>query len=285
MDMTSRPCVKHVLIPALTVEDVTVDSVPKPVGGTGKCFTNRSYPSTANATVKQDFNWNYKPTLNGRRRRLSTGTASVTGGLACNDLASTKRRLSQVGEVVSRRFSAATIGWKNLGQIGNNKAIVDEARGLCAQYIRARLRRSSIFHRKCLSLQRLRSVMNMTATTYGGSTDTFHYLNILGKELELRHPKTFGSVCRQICRTITSETILQDVFLTVASRLVPKDEPITWNRVVALFAITGGLACDCVQQGHVDYVMSLIEYFGIFVENQLTYWISQQGGWVIFFPF
>lgn len=189
---------------------------------------------------------------------------------------STKRRLSQVGAVVSRRLST-TIGWRNLGQ-WSTSVVATEAKGLCAQYIRARFRRSSICHKK-LGLQRLRSVVNMT-NNYGGSSETFQYLNVLGKELEQQHPKIYRSVCRQICRTFTSESVVQEVFFAVAHELVPREEVVNLGRIVALFALAGGMAVDCVQQGHVDYLMCLIEAFGLFVERELASWIIQQGGWV-----
>ena len=56
---------------------------------------------------------------------------------------------------------------------------------------------------------------------------------------------------------------------------------IHWGKVVALFAMAGAFAVECVQQGHPEYVNKLIDTFGSFVSKNLVAWIARQGGWVI----
>lgn len=201
----------------------------------------------------------------------SFGCPSSTATLEVpNAAALTKRRLSHVSEAVSRRLST-TIGW---GKAVNTHEITEEAKSLCSQYIRSRLRRNGIFGRK-LGLQRLRSVMNMTVNY--GTCEVFNELNSVGKELERMHPKLYTSVCRQICMTITSEEVLHHVFTSIAAELFRTD--VSWGKIVSLFAVCGGLAADCVRQGHVDYLLCLIESMGLFFEHNISTWIAHEGGW------
>lgn len=67
----------------------------------------------------------------------------------------TKRRFSNVGDVVSRKLSN-TIGWRTPAV--PPEEVVSQGRVLCGQYIRARLKRAGIFSKK-LGLYRLRSMI------------------------------------------------------------------------------------------------------------------------------
>lgn len=71
---------------------------------------------------------------------------------------------------------------------------------------------------------------------------------------------------------------MHNVFAAVAEEIFRGD--VTWGRIVALFAMTGALAMDCVKGGHPEYVLGLVQRMGIFVERDLAPWICQQGGWV-----
>lgn len=68
---------------------------------------------------------------------------------------SARRRLSNVGDVVTRKLSN-TIGWK-VPPIPTQD-IVTQGKCLCGQYIRSRLKRSGVFNKK-LGLQRIRSIV------------------------------------------------------------------------------------------------------------------------------
>lgn len=52
------------------------------------------------------------------------------------------------------------------------------------------------------------------------------------------------------------------------------------QQVVSLFAITGGLAVDCVRQGHTEYLAQLVEGIAAVIEDELVAWINENGGWV-----
>lgn len=52
-------------------------------------------------------------------------------------------------------------------------------------------------------------------------------------------------------------------------------------QVVSLFAITGGLAVDCVRQGHTEYLTQLVDGIAAVIEDELVAWINENGGWVV----
>lgn len=49
---------------------------------------------------------------------------------------------------------------------------------------------------------------------------------------------------------------------------------------MALFAIVGGLAVDCVRQDHPEHLPKLVEAIADVVEDDLAAWINDNGGWV-----
>lgn len=50
--------------------------------------------------------------------------------------------------------------------------------------------------------------------------------------------------------------------------------------MIALFAIGGGLAVDCIRQGHPEYLPKLVEGIADVIEDELATWISEKDGWV-----
>lgn len=116
-------------------------------------------------------------------------SADELGALAANRR---MRRFSNVSDAVSRKLST-TIGWRTVSV----QDIVSQAKSLCGQYIRCRLKRAGLFTRK-LGLQRLRSAVNLQAP--GGIIvgEVFGQLQSIGLELERLHPKLYNGVCRQV---------------------------------------------------------------------------------------
>lgn len=105
----------------------------------------------------------------------------------------------------------------------------------------------------------------------------------LGVELERMHPKLYSSVARQVQSRgsggeIQSPEAASFLLSTVARDLFRAD--ISWAKVAALFAIAGGLALDCVLQGHAEFVPRLIESMSDVIEDELVVWIAENGGWV-----
>lgn len=50
--------------------------------------------------------------------------------------------------------------------------------------------------------------------------------------------------------------------------------------MISFFAVAGGLATDCVRQGHSDYLPKLIDGVGDAIEDELISWINENGGWI-----
>lgn len=56
---------------------------------------------------------------------------------------------------------------------------------------------------------------------------------------------------------------------------------IFWDeQVVALFAITGGLAVDFIRQDHPECLSRLVDGMADVLEDELVIWINENGGWV-----
>ena len=111
----------------------------------------------------------------------SQGVTGVKGGRL--------RRFSNVGDA-ARKLST-TIGWRTVSV----QDIICQTKSLCGQYIRARLKRSGILHRK-FGLQRMRSIANLP----GGVIvcEIFTQLHLIGSELERMHPKLYVDICKQV---------------------------------------------------------------------------------------
>lgn len=186
---------------------------------------------------------------------------------------SRRRKFSQVGHVVGHRLST-TIGWRTPV---SSQDVVNQAKSLCGRFLRAKLRTCSAVHKK-LGLQRLKSVSNMACGS--NTAEIAAELRLLTAELERIHPKLFQSVASNLgLHTLPTESVVHNVFTSVAEEIFRTD--ITWGRIVALFAMTGALAMDCVKGGHPEFVLGLVQKMGIFVERDLAPWICQQGGWTV----
>ena len=55
---------------------------------------------------------------------------------------------------------------------------------------------------------------------------------------------------------------------------------VTWGKIASLYCVAGGLAIDCVHQGHPEYLYGIVETMGFVIERDAATWIAQQGGWV-----
>ncbi|KAJ9584398.1 hypothetical protein L9F63_021250, partial [Diploptera punctata] len=187
-----------------------------------------------------------------------------------------RRRFSNVSDAVSRKLSN-TIGWRTAPI--PTQEIVEQGKTLCGQYIRNRLKRSGVFNRKC-GLQRIRTAASLP----GGYVvrDIFPELASIGHELERMHPKLYTSVARQAspspsCANFTSDKAAGVILSAVGRELFKSD--VTWGKVVSMFAVAGGLAVDCVRQGHPEYLQGLLEAMGEVLEEEVATWIVGNGGW------
>ncbi|KAF5298442.1 hypothetical protein FQR65_LT01221 [Abscondita terminalis] len=208
---------------------------------------------------------------------LNANLLGIPGKENGKDITSlSRRRFSNVGDVVSRKLSY-TIGWKTQSNPSTQEVIV-QGKMLCGQYIKSRLKRSGIFSKK-LSLYRLRSVIGTASGTVVREVAPF--LNAIGVELERMHPKLYNSISRKVSvstgGTLESDKTAAELFAAIAHELVKCD--ITWGKVVSVFAIAGGLAVDCVCQGHPEYLHSLLESMTEVMEDDVADWVANNGGW------
>ena len=79
------------------------------------------------------------------------------------------------------------------------------------------------------------------------------------------------------CR-YTNEKSVSTVLSSIGRNLLKTD--VTWGKIASLYCVAGGLAIDCVQQGHPEYLYGIVETMGFVIERDAATWIAQQGGWV-----
>lgn len=127
----------------------------------------------------------------------------------------------------------------------------------------------------------------MTSTV--GSTNAMMVREVMpsllcaGIEIERSHPKLFSNIARQA--TLSPGGILitgkaaAALIITIGQELFKND--VNWGRIVAIFSICGGLAVDCVLQGHPEYLHSIVDGMVEVIENEIAEWIANNGGWVI----
>lgn len=186
---------------------------------------------------------------------------------------SARRRFSNVSDVVSRKISH-TIRWRTVS--ASVELTVSQGSSLCAQYIRNRLKRSGIFHRK-LGLKRMRSVMLLPGGAVVG--EVYPELISIGAELEKMHPNLFNRVARQIgCGNFSSEQSASEAIVDVSREMIRNGE-MTWSKVIALYAIAGGIAVDCVRQGKPEFLPAIQRGMTDVLEEDLAVWIQANGGW------
>lgn len=200
-------------------------------------------------------------------------------------LVESKRRISQVSNVVTQHFQS-TIGWS----LKSHSEIATQSRCLAAKYIRWKLRKVGLFHKR-LQLQRLRSVGNLNDEHDVYINEIAIELKCLIQELERNHPKVFSSVIANAGDVMLKNVhalkrvhrlIGQFIFDSSSNPAVEGKEgcQYNWSQVAAFYAVTGALAVDSVRSGHPEYVLPLIDSLTRYISKQIAPWISQEGGWV-----
>ncbi|XP_034477485.1 bcl-2-related ovarian killer protein homolog B [Drosophila innubila] len=155
--------------------------------------------------------------------------------------------------------------------------IINQGKCLCGQYIRARLRRAGVLNRKVT--QRLRNILEPSSHVV---YEVFPALNSMGEELERMHPRVYTNISRQLSRAPFGELEDSDM-APMLLNLVAKDlfrTSITWGKIISIFSVCGGFAIDCVRQGHYDYLQCLVDGLAEIIEDDLVYWLIDNGGWL-----
>ncbi|XP_034936899.1 bcl-2-related ovarian killer protein homolog B-like isoform X2 [Chelonus insularis] len=195
-------------------------------------------------------------------------------GLPFQVVGSARRRLSNVGDVVSKKISH-TIGWRSVS--ASIELAVMQGSALCGQYIKSRLKRSGIFQKK-LGLKRMRSgIMTSDSTVIA---EVYPVLIALGAELEKMHPNLFVKIARQIgCGSFSTEQATSEAITDVSREMLRSGE-MTWSKIVALYAVAGGIAVDCVRQGKPELIATIQRAMTEVLEEDLASWIQANGGWI-----
>ncbi|PIO26707.1 hypothetical protein AB205_0101890, partial [Aquarana catesbeiana] len=90
-------------------------------------------------------------------------------------------------------------------------------------------------------------------------------------------PAVYRNIARQLNISLSSETVLSDALLAVASEIFTAG--ITWGKVVSLYAVAAGLAMDCVKHSQPALVLTIVDCVGEFIRTTLVTWLKRRGGW------
>lgn len=106
-------------------------------------------------------------------------------------------------------------------------------------------------------------------------------LDIIREFRELK-PEFYGDTIYELIGIdkFSSIQALLDVQMTICQEMTRSE--ISWCRISALFSLFGAMSLDCVRLGAPEHVGPILDGFIEFVERDLAFWISQQGGWESF---
>lgn len=150
-----------------------------------------------------------------------------------------------------------------------DKELVSQSKALCRDYIISRLNQNGLGWSK--------SELNFSPSNTAIS-EVSVVLLCLGEELESIQPGLYRNVARQLNISVAMENMVSDAFIGVATEIFSTG--ITWGKVVAMYAVAGALAVDCVRQGHVNTAHVIVDSLGQFVRKYLVHWLKRRGGWM-----
>ncbi|XP_060754211.1 bcl-2-related ovarian killer protein homolog B [Neoarius graeffei] len=150
-------------------------------------------------------------------------------------------------------------------QIPTERELVFQAKVLCRHFMHSRITREGL------------SWSRVGATLPAALTPAALVLLKLGDELENIQPHVYRNITKQLNISVLMEAVVLEAFLFVATEILSLG--ITWGKVVAIFAVAGGLAVDCVRQERPAVVRTIEETLGEFVRKSLVPWLRRRGGW------
>lgn len=102
------------------------------------------------------------------------------------------------------------------------------------------------------------------------------------RELRELKPELYGDTIFELVGIdkFSSLDSLLEVQMTICQEMTRNE--ISWQRISALFSLFGAMSLDCVRLGAPEHVGPILDGFIGFVERDLAFWISQQGGWETF---
>ena len=143
--------------------------------------------------------------------------------------------------------------------------IVITSQKLCEEYMEGRLARSG--------MKEFRNVRGER-----GGEEYSNILKNMGQILEMKYPRLYTRISHHLRMSYDSEILVWDSFNKFALNLF--SEGVTWCKIIALFAFTGGLALDCTCHGRGNLLAKIVYWFGLFVMKKLALWIQREGGWL-----
>lgn len=150
-----------------------------------------------------------------------------------------------------------------------DKELVSQSKALGRDYIISRLNQNGLGWSKC--------ELNFSPSNTAIS-EVSMVLLCLGDELECIQPSLYRNVARQLSISVAMENMVSDAFIGVATEIFSTG--ITWGKIVAMYAVAGALAVDCVRQGHVNTIHVIVDSLGHFVRRYLVHWLKRRGGWM-----
>ncbi|CAI9616644.1 unnamed protein product [Staurois parvus] len=161
-----------------------------------------------------------------------------------------------------------------------DKELVAQGKALCRDFIQARLQRAGLGWNK--------PEHGISSSAGGRMAEVSATFLRLGDELEYMRPAVYRNIARQLNISLTSETVLSEAFLAVASEIfsagitktkVITHRGITWGKVASLYAVAAGLAMDCVKHSQPALVLTIVDCVGEFIRTTLVTWLKRRGGW------
>ncbi|CAH0557581.1 unnamed protein product [Brassicogethes aeneus] len=205
------------------------------------------------------------------RRKLSIPVAlSPNSNL---DQIALRRRFSNVGDAVTRKLST-TIGWRGMGSGKPPEEVIAIGRAMCTLYVRSRLKRAGVFNRK-LGLTRVRSAVGTLTGCGPVVREVFPCLSCACNELERTFPRLYSNITRHTGPALGGG--ISGIVLAFGHHIL-RSQP-TWGKIVAVYSVAGGLAVDCVRQGHQDDLHLLLEDMTELLEDKMAIWVHANGGW------
>ncbi|XP_073481864.1 bcl-2-related ovarian killer protein [Lithobates pipiens] len=150
-----------------------------------------------------------------------------------------------------------------------DKELVAQGKALCRDFIQARLQRAGLGWNK--------PEHGISSSVGGRMAEVSATFLRLGDELEYMRPAVYRNIARQLNISLSSETVLSDALLAVASEIFTAG--ITWGKVVSLYAVAAGLAMDCVKHSQPALVLTIVDCVGEFIRTTLVTWLKRRGGW------
>ena len=154
-------------------------------------------------------------------------------------------------------------------QLQNDKSaseILDRAKQFCSEYVNAKLEREGL------------KTFSITEKYSDRPSRVSKRIQEVGVLLEECYPRLYTDISRHINTTLTSESVVNDVFLSVSTEIL--SEGINWARLVALYAFAGALTVECYEKGKQAFVVDMGNWMYEFAALYMVDWIKRRGGWV-----